>query len=59
MAEDIKARVWSWRTTILGLGIIALLAYCAHLAPSLLDHPELLIGLAAGLWGVLVKEHGG
>ena len=59
MAEYIKARISSWRTTLLGLGIVALLAYCVTLAPSLLEHPELVIGLAAGLWGVLVKENGG
>jgi hypothetical protein len=55
---ELKHRVVrEWQTTVLGLGIIALLGYLVHLKPELLDHPELLVPVAVGLWGVFTKRN--
>lgn len=54
---ELKHRVVrDWQTTILGLAIMILLGYCVHLKPELLDHPELLVPVAVGLWGVFTKR---
>lgn len=49
-------RLTSWRTTTLGFGLLAFLAWAVHLKPELLDHPETLAGVALGVAGVLMRD---
>jgi hypothetical protein len=48
-------RLTDWPTTGLGIGILAFLAVICWRHPLLLDKPELIILLATGLAGLLMK----
>jgi hypothetical protein len=50
-----KNRITDWPTTLMGLGILAFVALIVWRHPMLLDKPELLLMLAAGLLGVITK----
>jgi hypothetical protein len=50
-----KKRISDWPTTCLGLFILAFLAWCVHQAPVLLERPELIVAIAAGVFGVFAS----
>ena len=52
--ERMKARVCHWKSTVYGIGILALLAYAIHLDRTLLKSPPSFMLLAAGLYGIFV-----
>jgi uncharacterized membrane protein len=54
-----KNRLTDWPTTLLGAFILAFLAWCVHLAPSLLERPELLVAIAVGVGGFFLRGRNG
>jgi hypothetical protein len=50
-----KDRIFDWPTTLMGLGILAFVAVIVWRHPLILDKPELLLMVAAGLAGIISK----
>lgn len=50
-----KDRLTSWPTTVLGLGILAFVAVLLIHHPELIQHTELLLAIAGGVAGILMR----
>ena len=50
---SLKNRLTHWQSTLPGVAILILLGFFAWLKPELLDNTTALLGLAAGLFGLL------
>jgi hypothetical protein len=50
-----KERIASWHTTVLGVALIGLAGVIVWRAPHILDRPEALVAVLAGLGGLWMK----
>jgi hypothetical protein len=50
-----KTRLSHWPSTVLGLALLVFLAYMVRLDRTLLQRPESLVLLGAGLFGLWMK----
>lgn len=50
-----KARICHYQSTVPAVALLVFLIVCICVRPDLIDNPEVLIGIAVGLAGVLFK----